>query len=185
VFIDNQLIKQFDIIATLFYDDFINPIMEKRESWYCYILRSTNPQYKNCTYNGSTNDPFRRLRQHNEEIKGGAKATHGRGIWEIYVLLTGFPDHVNALSCEWRIKCPSGRPGKRSSQHNGVIGRVKSLNNILVLDQWTKQCIVKNADCYFRLIVRDDVKQYIDVEKLPANIEVISVPEILPEHLEE
>lgn len=46
--------------------------------WFCYILRNRDPRYRNMTYNGSTNDPIRRLRQHNEEISGGAKATHGK-----------------------------------------------------------------------------------------------------------
>ena len=39
----------------------------------CYILKSGNR-----TYNGSTNNMRRRLRQHNGEIKGGAKYTRGR-----------------------------------------------------------------------------------------------------------
>ncbi len=47
--------------------------------WYCYILRNKLEQFKHNTYNGSTNHPMRRLRQHNEEIKGGARATHGKG----------------------------------------------------------------------------------------------------------
>ena len=49
------------------------------EQWYCYILRNKQPQYSHLTYNGSTNNPYRRLRQHNEEISGGAVYTHGRG----------------------------------------------------------------------------------------------------------
>jgi predicted GIY-YIG superfamily endonuclease len=156
----------------------------KENQWYCYILRNRLPQYRNCTYNGSTNDPFRRLRQHNEEISGGAKATHGKGgAWEIYALLSGFPDHVNALSCEWRIKCPSGKPGKRAPKYNGVINRAKSLNEILVLDRWTKQCTVNNADCYFRLLICQDLVQYIDIGGMPANVEVVPVPRILPENL--
>lgn len=48
--------------------------------WYCYILRNKLEQFKHNTYNGSTNNPLRRLRQHNEEIKGGARATHGKGV---------------------------------------------------------------------------------------------------------
>lgn len=87
--------------------------------WYCYILRNKLEQFKHNTYNGSTNHPMRRLRQHNEEIKGGAKATHGKGgAWEICAMLSGFPDHINALSCEWRMKCPSGRPGSASQNTN-------------------------------------------------------------------
>ena len=102
--------------------------------WYCYILRNKLEQFKHNTYNGSTNNPVRRLRQHNEEIKGGAKATHGKGgAWEICAMLSGFPDHINALSCEWRMKCPAGRPGKRESKYQGVKGRISSLNEILLI----------------------------------------------------
>ena len=102
--------------------------------WYCYILRNKLEQYKNNTYNGSTNNPIRRLRQHNEEIKGGAKATHGKGCgWEYMVIFSGFPDHINCLSCEWRMKCPNGRPGKRENKYQGVAGRIGSLNEILPL----------------------------------------------------
>jgi len=53
--------------------------------WYCYILRNKLEQFKHNTYNGSTNHPMRRLRQHNEEIKGGARATHGKGVPGKYV----------------------------------------------------------------------------------------------------
>jgi predicted GIY-YIG superfamily endonuclease len=143
--------------------------------WYCYILRNTKPQYIHLTYNGSTNNPKRRLRQHNEEIVGGARYTHGRGgSWEIYALLTGFVDHKNALSCEWRIKHTNGKPGKRPTQHLGMIGRIKGLNEVLKLDKWTKPCTVSNSTCNYILYIANDVIQYIDMTTLPSNIEVIS-----------
>lgn len=115
------------------------------------------------TYNGSTNDPVRRLRQHNEEISGGAKFTHGKGgAWEIYALMTGFTDHINTLSCEWRIKHPSGKPGPRDKKYCGVAGRIKSLNEVLPLERWTKQCTINNRDCKYTLYLAEDVAQYID-----------------------
>jgi structure-specific endonuclease subunit SLX1 len=44
------------------------------ESLYCcYLLASKHPSYSNHAYIGFTNDPRRRLRQHNGEIEGGAK----------------------------------------------------------------------------------------------------------------
>ena len=43
--------------------------------WYCYILRNSSEKYGKLTYNGSTNNPYRRLRQHNQEIVGGARYT--------------------------------------------------------------------------------------------------------------
>ena len=119
---------------------------------------------------------MRRLRQHNEEIKGGAKATHGKGgAWEICTMLSGFPDHINALSCEWRMKCPSGRPGKREHKYQGVKGRVSSLNEILPLQRWTGKCIVENMDFKFKLHIMRDVVEYLDLNKIPTNIEVVIV----------
>lgn len=43
------------------------------EKYFCYILKSTNPNYPNITYNGSTNNLKRRLRQHNGKIVGRCK----------------------------------------------------------------------------------------------------------------
>jgi len=139
--------------------------------WFCYILRNKLPQFQNNTYNGSTNNPIRRLRQHNEEIKGGARVTHGKGgAWEICSMLSGFPDHINALSCEWRMKCPSGRPGKRERKYQGVEGRIRSLNEILPLERWTGKCIIDNKDLKLKLHILKDVSHYIDFDKIPENI---------------
>ena len=147
--------------------------------WFCYILRNTLPQYSRLTYNGSTNDPIRRLRQHNEEIVGGAKFTHGRGkSWEFYVLMTGFEDHINTLSCEWRIKHPSGKPGPRAREHSGVEGRVKSLNQILGLSKWTSKCTVDNSSCKYTLYIVRSMIRYIDLEKVPDNIQIVPVDKI-------
>lgn len=142
-----------------------------QDTWYCYILRNTQPQYKNCTYNGSTNNPIRRLRQHNGIIKGGAvRTTQKGGGWEIYALLSGFKDHKNALSAEWRIAHPSGKPGKKSPEFYGMENRIKSLNQILALEQWTKQCTVNNSECSYRLVVLEDVEHLLDRDKIPANV---------------
>ena len=122
---------------------------------------------------------MRRLRQHNEEIKGGAKATHGKGgAWEICAMLSGFPDHINALSCEWRMKCPSGRPGKREAKYQRVQGRVSSLNEILPLERWTGKCIVDNCDFKFKLHILTDVMGYLDKTNVPENMEIVEVDTI-------
>ena len=148
--------------------------IENRGPWYCYILRNKQPQFRHLSYNGSTNNPKRRLRQHNEEIVGGARYTHGRnGGWEIYALLTGFIDHKNALSCEWRIKHTNGKPGKRPNDHLGTIGRIIGLNEVLKLDKWTKQCTVDNRDHQYTLYIAPDVAKYIDKTSLPSNITVL------------
>ena len=75
--------------------------------FYVYILVNNSDNYKNHSYIGFTNNPIRRLRQHNKEIKGGAKATTNKDSeWEFAVLITGFSDKINALSCEWKLKHP-------------------------------------------------------------------------------
>ena len=142
--------------------------------WYCYILRNKQSRFGHLTYNGSTNNPYRRLRQHNEEIVGGARYTKGRGgEWEVYALLTGFPDHRNALSCEWRIKHTNGKPGKRPNEHLGMLGRIKGLNEVLKLEQWTKQCSVLNGTMDLTLYIAEDVEHLLNIDQIPQNITII------------
>jgi len=53
-----------------------------------YLLTNTHSKY---TYLGITNNSIRRLRQHNCEIKGGAKYTRamkGDGIWEYHLKIS-------------------------------------------------------------------------------------------------
>lgn len=150
--------------------------------WFCYILRCVDDKHKNLTYNGSTNNIIKRLRQHNGIIKGGAKATKGKQ-WEIYALMTGFSDHNNCLSCEWRIKKPTGQR-KRPAKYCGVNGRIKGLNEVLVLDKWTKKCTIENKDCTYKLYMTFDVSDLIDLEFMPKNIEIFKVNKMNNKFLE-
>src|SRR5580692_510150 len=97
----------------------------KSKHHYCYILRNHHEPDKNRTYNGYTTNPAHRIRQHNQEIKGGARYTkkYGEKTWEIYVLLKGFPDIHNAQQCEWRIKHPA-RKRIRPARYNKPDGRI-------------------------------------------------------------
>ena len=72
--------------------------------FYVYLLQST----RGSTYIGATINLDRRLRQHNKEIKGGAKAT-GRKVargetWNRICYVSGFPSWPAALQFEWRWK---------------------------------------------------------------------------------
>jgi structure-specific endonuclease subunit SLX1 len=64
------------------------------------MLQSTDGQR---TYVGATVNPDRRLRQHNGEIVGGARATKGRA-WTRRYLIGEFPEERAALRFEWRWK---------------------------------------------------------------------------------
>jgi predicted GIY-YIG superfamily endonuclease len=140
--------------------------------WYCYILRCLDENHKNLTYNGSTNDLKRRLRQHNGLLCGGAKATKGKK-WEVYALVSGFQNHNDCLSCEWKIRKPLNK--KRTAIHCGVAGRIKGLSTVLMLDKWTSKCKVENKDCNFKVYIVEDMSEHLDTKALPDNIEVITV----------
>ena len=156
--------------------------LENQVNWYCYILRSTNPLYPKLTYNGSTNDMRRRLRQHNGEIKGGAKATSGKGPWEPYAILTGFKTHSEALSCEWRIKHPTNQR-KRPSKYNGINGRVSAFNLILNLDNWTLPCKELNTGLctgnMYTLYLDSSVFDIVNSKNIKPNVLIKNISELV------
>jgi len=142
-------------------------------NWYCYLIKNGN-----YTYNGSTNNPYRRLRQHNLEIKGGAKYTSKlKGGWEYYCIMTGFPDKINTLQCEWRWKHCNGKPGKREQKYCGVNGRIKGLNNVLNKDIWTSNSI-NTKDFKFKIYILKEFYEYLEEELITKNIEIIKVDKI-------
>jgi predicted GIY-YIG superfamily endonuclease len=75
---------------------------------YLYILKDRKGVI---TYNGYTTNPRRRIRQHNGEIVGGAKATSqvARRPWSFLVIFWDAHGHMTtnqALSLEWHIRQP-------------------------------------------------------------------------------
>jgi predicted GIY-YIG superfamily endonuclease len=68
-------------------------------SFSCYCLVSE----KGRTYVGFSTNVDRRLRQHNGELQGGARATHGSS-WNRIITVTGFPTQQAALQFEWKWK---------------------------------------------------------------------------------
>lgn len=134
----------------------------------CYILKCDN-----YTYNGCTNNFKRRIRQHNGEIKGGAKCTSRRGPWIPYCIITGFEDKIEALQTEWRIKRVEGR--RRARKYCGPEGRIKGLNKILKLEQFTSksQRLIKDME----LIIYLDKEYHKLLDELPDNIIVKEINE--------
>ena len=73
--------------------------------WWVYVLISRpklNMSYR--TYVGSTTDPHRRLRQHNGELKGGAKCTRSHRPWSIGVIYGPYWDRQHACIIEYHVK---------------------------------------------------------------------------------
>lgn len=107
------------------------PAPEATRQHYCYAL--WNPVSRQ-TYVGYTVDPARRLRQHNGQLAGGARATKrgnalyahraqtDGGIWRFLYVVTASPGdarpdaprlgHRSGLSLEWYLKRrrPTGAP---------------------------------------------------------------------------
>tara|TARA_B100001121_G_C18646439_1_gene601890 strand:+ start:1003 stop:1353 length:351 start_codon:yes stop_codon:yes gene_type:complete len=79
--------------------------MTEDKSYIVYLLINTS-NTNNYTYLGITNNSIRRLRQHNGEIKGGAKYTHsfkGDGQWIYYLKIKNLTKS-EALSIERTTK---------------------------------------------------------------------------------
>ena len=146
--------------------------------YYCYIIRSFNPNFSNSTYNGSTNNLVRRLRQHNGEICGGAKATRGKGPWVYIVIWEGFQSHKEALSCEWRIKHPTNSR-KRPSQYNGVKGRIKSLGLLVGLDCWTSQSSGMENQLQYILYIDENLLELVNLETKKHNLEIKKLNDLI------
>ena len=140
----------------------------KSDKFYCYILKNDQ---NNRTYNGFTVNPKRRIRQHNQEIVGGAKYTkkYGEKDWEVYVLVTGFPDNVNALQCEWRIKHPN-RKRRRPKRYNSPEGRIVGLGEVLKLERWTDQSTLLNSESEFHVWIKKGFDHLL--VDLPSNVTV-------------
>ncbi len=110
---------------------------------YCYMLYTDKGQ----TYIGATVDPDRRLRQHNKEISGGARATGMRVeqglIWERACYITGIPEWRSALQIEWRWK----QLGRTQFKHikNPIERRLYSLKKLLSLEKPTEKAVPYDA----------------------------------------
>ncbi len=96
-------------------------------SWYFYLLQ--NDKY---TYAGVSPDPSRRLRQHNQELKGGAKYTTSKSpTWKHLCIIEGFRTKIEAMQFEWAVKhAPPRRVG-------GVTSRIQKLYHVCCKEKWT------------------------------------------------
>lgn len=86
---------------------------------YLYVLLSVHHPGK--TYVGVTNDPGRRLRQHNGQLQGGARYTSRFKPWRFRTIFQ-FATRRDALSVEWRVKHMRSKADGKGVQ--GIIRRV-------------------------------------------------------------
>ena len=81
-----------------------------------YVLRNAGGR----TYVGFTNAPARRLRQHNGEVKGGARKTRLGRPWEMIGFVHGFRTKVSALQFEWAWQHPTMSRFLKGGALNGL-----------------------------------------------------------------
>lgn len=145
--------------------------------WVCYILFSKNPKHSRATYNGATVNFQRRLRQHNGDIKGGAKYTRGKGPWEPLCIISGFHSKQEALQAEWRIKKVTNQR-RRPQCFCSPEGRLRSLSTIFQRSTFTSKSQRTIADGTFTIAVHPSFKSTFDeMSHLPSNVSVITLGE--------
>lgn len=110
--------------------------------YFVYLLECSDKT----TYVGATIDLQKRLRQHNGEIKGGARATsikvkQGK-VWNRICYIKNFPDWVSALQFEWAFKFYSRKYVKTCKCP--IQRRIKGLYDLLNKDRPTSKAMYYN-----------------------------------------
>lgn len=80
---------------------------ESSPIWFVYVIQSQTPlpgKTVGFTYVGCTNDPVRRLKQHNGELPGGAKFTSKHRPWKPRALFGPYKGRSQALKAEYALK---------------------------------------------------------------------------------
>ena len=108
---------------------------------YVYFIESTN----GATYIGATINLDRRIRQHNKELTGGAKATsikvNNGEIWTYVCYVENFPNYNEALKFEWRWKQISRQIQKTNPNLNPREKRLQALYKLISLEKSTSKAI--------------------------------------------
>ena len=108
--------------------------------YYCYLLQSISSPRS--FYIGFTNNPLNRIRQHNGEIKNGARKTSKRRPWKFIAIISGFPNNIVALMFEWQFQHPSvsrlTKEFKDKIHIKSLQGCLSCLSNLISLPIWSQ-----------------------------------------------
>ncbi|KAJ4771890.1 Structure-specific endonuclease subunit slx1 [Rhynchospora pubera] len=86
-------------------------------SWSVYLIVSSRlPR----TYVGVTTNFTRRLKQHNGELKGGAKASSAGRPWSLACIVRGFENRSEACEFESKWKNISKKSSRKKKEENAV-----------------------------------------------------------------
>lgn len=125
--------------------------MVKKKEWLVYCICNKSRTH---SYIGKTNDISRRERQHAGEISGGARYTKAHRPWSRLFTVHGLTTNKGVLQLEWAIK------HRRIRGFKGPTGRIRTLERLLGLDQWTKKApLIKTLQLTIRVFLTK--KQYL------------------------
>ncbi len=88
--------------------------------YFVYIIKGTSSNNKTKFYIGFTTNLDRRIKQHNRELVGGAKATFGYK-WQYCGIIANIGSKIQGLQIEWRLKF--------STSKTGIVNRFNSFFN--------------------------------------------------------
>jgi len=158
--------KRKEIIIDLESPNQISP-QKKSPPFYCYLVSTGNK-----TYAGYTNNLTRRLRQHNQEIVGGARYTSSATNWTYLSIMTSTNwNKIRALQVEYLHKYPT-RKKPRPSKFSRPTGRIRSLTEICSRIEEPIQLYIEDT---FLESARADLLVFRHVQVLPLNIADIIV----------
>lgn len=121
--------------------------MDKTLVYLCYLIHLD----EKFTYIGVTNNFTRRLRQHNNEIKGGAKYTTNlikqkkNTVWKAWVTVEQFPSYQTALQFEWMWKYLS-RKLINKQPLSPIQRRLNALDQLLKREKATSNSQIRISD---------------------------------------
>ncbi|XP_057842103.1 uncharacterized protein LOC131051544 [Cryptomeria japonica] len=117
----------------------------KSKGWRVYLIISADMRK---TYVGVTTNFKRRLRQHNGELNGGAKASRAGRPWQCVCLVHGFKDRSEACEFEWKWKHFSRKSSRKSKKLENVSEQTGYFASPLVKHRQAALNRVKeNLDC--------------------------------------
>ena len=131
------------------------PKQKTVKQWCFYLIQNGTH-----TYAGISNDPMRRLRCHNGEIKGGSRHTKiiGPG-WTHVCIIHGF-DQRGAIQFEYAIKHPVV---------SGIQSRVAKVVSVMHREKWTPKS--KPSTSYHLYMIWYDAIANAPID-LPENVQI-------------
>lgn len=123
-------------------------------SYYVYLLGSLKTPNSKASYIGFSTDPEHRLRQHNNEVGGGARHTSKYRPWHHIAIMSGFPNKIVALMFEWqwqhadRSRITKSKMTLAKSAYSGPQGKLRILFTLLQQPIWAQMQLKVNFQEY-------------------------------------